>query len=64
MRKNSILLCLGFMGGREVCAYFLMRKGGGVMKKILIYQLNIVLMSEALILLRFDSCVLKYFQIM
>lgn len=58
MKKNSILLGLSFMWGREVCVYFFKAKGEGVMKNILIYQLDIILMSEALILLRFDSCIL------
>lgn len=46
------------MWGTEVRADFFMGKGGGVMKNTLIYQLDIILMSEALILLRFDSCIL------
>lgn len=58
MKKNSILLGLGSMWGTEVHADFFMGKGGGVMKNTLIYQLDIILMSEALILLRFDSCIL------
>lgn len=37
-------------------ADFFMGKGGGVMKNTLIYHLDIILMSEAL--LRFDSCIL------
>lgn len=41
-----------------MCAYFFIGKGRGVMKNILIFELDIIFMSEMLILLIFDSCVL------
>lgn len=41
----------GFYVGEKGMCLFFMAKGGGVMKNILIYQWDIILMSEALMLL-------------
>lgn len=58
VKKNSVLLGLDFMLRKECVCLFFIGKGRGVMKNILIYELDIIFMSEVLILLIFDSCVL------